>query len=92
MVCILTEVRATIIDEIIELHERIPGSMFCRAKRQQAERLQKTGKLIQQKLRQYVSVGQASRFQQHGENLLWHTNSVQVVFRCDNPISRCLRP
>jgi TnpA family transposase len=33
--------------------------MFSRAKRQQAERLQKTGKLIQQKLRQYVSVGQA---------------------------------
>lgn len=59
MVCVLTEARATIIDEIIELHERILGSMFSRAKRQQAERLQKTGKLIQQKLRQYVSVGQA---------------------------------
>lgn len=59
MVCVLTEARATIIDEIIELHERILGGMFSRAKRQQAERLQKTGKLIQQKLRQYVSVGQA---------------------------------
>ena len=59
MVCVLTEARATIIDEIIELHERILGSMFSQAKRQQAERLQKTGKLIQQKLRQYVSVGQA---------------------------------
>ncbi len=59
MVCVLTEAKATIIDEIIELHERILGSMFSRAKRQQAERLQKTGKLIQQKLRQYVSVGQA---------------------------------
>ena len=59
MVCVLTEARATIIDEIIELHERILGSMFNRAKHQQAERLQKTGKLIQQKLRQYVSVGQA---------------------------------
>lgn len=59
MVCVLTEARATIIDEIIELHERILGSMFSRAKRQQAERLQKTGKLIQQKLRQYVSIGQA---------------------------------
>lgn len=59
MVCVLTEARATIIDEIIELHERILGSMFSRAKRQQAERLQKTPKLIQQKLRQYVSVGQA---------------------------------
>ncbi len=28
MVCVLTEARATIIDEIIELHERILGSMF----------------------------------------------------------------
>ncbi|EGI16361.1 transposase for transposon [Escherichia coli M605] len=44
MVCVLTEARATIIDEIIELHERILGSMFSRAKHQQAERLQKTGK------------------------------------------------
>ena len=59
MVCVLTEARATIIDEIIELHERILGSMFRWAKHQQAERLQKTGKLIQQKLRQYFSVGQA---------------------------------
>lgn len=59
MVCMLTEARATIIDEIIELHERILGSMFSRAKRQQAERLQKMGKLIQQKLRQYVSGCQA---------------------------------
>lgn len=59
MVCVLTEARATIIDEIIELHERILGRMCSRAKHQQAERLQKTGKLIQQKLRQYVSVGQA---------------------------------
>ncbi|TCB96359.1 Tn3 family transposase [Kosakonia quasisacchari] len=59
MVCVLTEAKATIIDEIIELHERILGSMFSQAKRQQAERLQKTGKLIQQKLRQYISVGQA---------------------------------
>lgn len=28
MVCVLTEARATVIDEIIELHERILGSMF----------------------------------------------------------------
>lgn len=67
MVCVLTEARATIIDEIIELHERILGSMFSRAKHQQAERLQKTGKLIQQKLRQYVSVGQANAMAAAGE-------------------------
>lgn len=32
----INEARATIIDEIIELHERILGSMFSRTKRQPA--------------------------------------------------------
>lgn len=59
LVCIISEARATLTDEIIELHERILGSLFSRAKRTQAERLQKTGKLIQSKLRQYLTVGQA---------------------------------
>ncbi|QDW31675.1 Tn3 family transposase [Yersinia sp. KBS0713] len=59
LVCVVAEARATLIDEIIELHERIMNSLFSRAKHTQAERLQKTGKLIQAKLRQYLSVGQA---------------------------------
>lgn len=46
-------------DEVIELHERIMGGLFSQAKRKQAERPQLTGKLIQSKLRQYVTVGQA---------------------------------
>lgn len=59
MVCILTEARATLIDEIIELHERIMNSLFSKAKRTQAERLQQSGKIIQGKLRQFLAVGQA---------------------------------
>ncbi|EPR9285699.1 Tn3 family transposase, partial [Escherichia coli] len=59
LVCIITEARATLTDEVIDLHERILGSLFSRAKRTQAERLQQTGKLIQSKLKQYVTVGQA---------------------------------
>lgn len=59
LVCVISEARATLTDEIIELHERILGSLFSRAKRTQAERLQKTGKLIQSKLKQYLTVGQA---------------------------------
>jgi hypothetical protein len=51
--------QATLTDEVIDLHERILGSLFSRAKRTQAERLQQTGKLIQSKLKQYVTVGQA---------------------------------
>ncbi|MEI9766463.1 Tn3 family transposase [Enterobacter kobei] len=59
LVCIITEARATLTDEVIDLHERILGSLFSRAKRTQAERLQQTRKLIQSKLKQYVTVGQA---------------------------------
>ncbi|HEL8126716.1 TPA: Tn3 family transposase, partial [Escherichia coli] len=59
LVCVIQEARATLTDEVIELHERIMGGLFSQAKRKQAERLQLTGKLIQSKLRQYVTVGQA---------------------------------
>jgi hypothetical protein len=59
LVCMISEARATLTDEVIDLHERILGSLFSRAKRTQAERLQQTGKLIQSKLKQYVTVGQA---------------------------------
>lgn len=59
LVCVIQEARATLTDEVIELHERIIGGLFSQGKRKQAERLQLTGKLIQSKLRQYVTVGQA---------------------------------
>ncbi|HAT2642051.1 TPA: Tn3 family transposase, partial [Serratia marcescens] len=59
LVCVLEEARATLTDEVIELHERMLNSLFNKAKRTQAERLQQTGKLIQSKLRQYIDVGQA---------------------------------
>jgi hypothetical protein len=59
LVCVISEARATLTDEVIDLHERILGSLFSRAKRTQAERLQQTGKLIQSKLKQYVTIGQA---------------------------------
>lgn len=59
LVCVLEEARATLTDEVIELHERMLNSLFSKDKRTQAERLQQTGKLIQSKLRQYIDVGQA---------------------------------
>lgn len=40
LVCIISEARATLTDEVIDLQERILGSLFSRAKRTQAERLQ----------------------------------------------------
>jgi TnpA family transposase len=62
VVCVIQEARSTLIDEIIDLHERILGSLFSKAKRTQAEKLQKTGKLIQSKLKQYVTIGQALQY------------------------------
>jgi len=58
LVCVLEEARATMTDEVIELHERMLNSLFSKAKRTQAERLQQTGKLIHSKLKQYIDVGQ----------------------------------
>lgn len=51
LVCIIFEARATLTDEVIDLHEHILGSLFSREKRTQAERLQQNGKLIQSKLK-----------------------------------------
>ena len=59
LVCVLEDARATLTDEIIELHERILNSLFNKAKKTQAERLQQTGRLIQLKLKQYIDIGQA---------------------------------
>ncbi len=38
LVCVIQEARATLTDEVIELHERIMGGLFRQAKCKQAER------------------------------------------------------
>ena len=53
------EARATLIDEIIDQHDRIMGKVFSKAKRTHAEQLQNSGKAIHVKLRQYLEIGQA---------------------------------
>ena len=60
LVCIISEARSILTDEVIDLHERILQVVcFQHGKTYSAERLQQTGKLIQSKLKQYVTVGQA---------------------------------
>jgi TnpA family transposase len=59
LVCLVIESRATLIDEIIDQHDRIMGKVFSTAKRTHAEQLQKSGKAIHAKLRQYLKIGQA---------------------------------
>ncbi len=59
LVAIVVEARATLIDEIVDLHDRIVGKLFSKAKRKQADQLQNSGKAIHAKLRQYAQVVRA---------------------------------
>jgi TnpA family transposase len=59
LVAVVLEVRATLIDEIIDLHDRIVGMLFNRAKRRHAERFQQSGSAINDKVRLYSRIGRA---------------------------------
>jgi hypothetical protein len=48
---VLLEARATITDEIVDLHDRMIGVLFNRAKRAHAEQFQQSGKAINEKVR-----------------------------------------
>lgn len=59
LIAVLLETQATIIDEIIELHDRIIGSLFNRAKRKHDQHFQESGKAINEKVRLYCRIGNA---------------------------------
>jgi TnpA family transposase len=59
LVAVMLETRATLTDEIIDLHDRILGMLFNRAKRDHAEQFQHSGKAINEKVRLFYKVGQA---------------------------------
>jgi len=59
LVAVVLEARATVIDESIELHDRILGTLFARAKRTHAEQLQQTGQAITDQVRVFVRIGRA---------------------------------
>jgi TnpA family transposase len=59
LVATLIETKATIIDEIIDLHDRIMGSIFNKAKHKHEETFQQSGKSINEKLRLYCQIGNA---------------------------------
>src|SRR5208283_5135323 len=56
---LLMETQATLIDEIIELHDRIIGSLFNRAKRNHGSKFQQSGKEINNKVRLFSRIGHA---------------------------------
>jgi TnpA family transposase len=59
LVAVVLDTRATLIDEIIDLHDRIIGALFSKAKRNHAERFQQSGKAINDKVRLYSRIGRA---------------------------------
>ncbi len=59
LTAILIDVKATLIDEIVDLHDRIMGNLFNKAKNKHAEKFQKSGKAINEKIRLYYQIGQA---------------------------------
>jgi TnpA family transposase len=59
LVALMFDTRATLIDEIIDLHDRIIGTLFSRAKRRHGERFQQDGKAINDKVRLYSRIGRA---------------------------------
>lgn len=59
LVAVLLETKATVIDEIVDLHDRIIGTLFNRAKRQHEQQFQQSGEAINEKLRLYGRIGQA---------------------------------
>lgn len=59
LVALLLDARATLTDEIIDLNDRIIGTLFSRAKRLHAERFQQSGKAVNDKVRLYSCIGRA---------------------------------
>ena len=59
LVAVILDTHATLIDEIIDLHDRFMGALFSKAKRNHAERFQQSGKSINDKVRLYLRIGRA---------------------------------
>jgi hypothetical protein len=56
---VVLDTQATLIDEIIDLHDRFTGAVFSKAKRTHSERFQDSGKAISDKVRLYSRIGRA---------------------------------
>ena len=56
---VILDARATLIDEIIDLHDRFMGTLFSKAKRNHGDRFHQSGKAINDKVRLYSRIGRA---------------------------------
>jgi hypothetical protein len=59
LLAILLEAKATLIDQAIDLHDRMIGALFNRGKRRHAEEFQQSGEAMDEKVRLYERIGEA---------------------------------
>lgn len=59
LLAIVLEAKATLIDEIVDIHDRIIGALFNRAKHSHQQEFQRSGKAINDKVRLYWRIGNA---------------------------------
>ena len=59
LIAVILDTRATLIDEIIDQHDRFMGALFSQAKRLQAERFQGSGQAINETVQLYWRIGRA---------------------------------
>ena len=59
LLAVLLEAKATLIDQALDLHDRMIGALFNRAKRRHAEEFQQSGEAIHEKVRLYWRIGEA---------------------------------
>jgi len=59
LLAVLPEDKATLIDQALDLHDRMIGALFNRAKRRHAEEFQQSGEAIHEKVRLYWRIGEA---------------------------------
>lgn len=59
LVAVILEAKATIIDEIIDMHDRMIGAMFNKAKRSHEQQFSQAGKAINEKVQLYWKIGNA---------------------------------
>jgi TnpA family transposase len=59
LVAVLLDTQATVIDQILELHDRMIGKLFSDAKRRHTAAFHNQGKAINEKVRLYARVGNA---------------------------------
>jgi Domain of unknown function (DUF4158) len=59
LVAVLLDTQATVLDQVLEMHDRVIGKLFADAKRKHTEAFHDQGRAINEKVRLYVRVGHA---------------------------------